>query len=87
MISIIHLPNKEKLDINQKSSYPYNPSYSNSFSLSTSTNAFDPNISGSPPNLFMNSLKNRKTQLFHLNILLDLQINPNELFLLSIFNY
>jgi hypothetical protein len=59
MISIIHLPNKEKLDINQKSSYPYNPSYSNSFSLSTSTNAFDPNISGSPPNLFMNSLKNR----------------------------
>lgn len=59
MISIIHLPNKEKVDMNEKSSYSYNPSYTNSFSLSTSTNVFDPNISGSPPNLFMNSLKHR----------------------------
>lgn len=58
MISIIHLPNKEKLDMNENSSYSYNPSTS-SFSLSTSTNVFDPNISGSPPNSFMNSLKNR----------------------------
>lgn len=60
MIRIINLPNKENRLTNEKLQYNNHMNNNNPFLLTTTTSIFDPNnISGSPPNVFMNSLKKR----------------------------
>jgi len=60
MIRIINLPNKETRLSSEKIQYNSHMNNNNPFLLTTNTSIFDPNnISGSPPNVFMNSLKKR----------------------------
>lgn len=56
MIHVI-LPNKEKSYIKENTTYI---DYTNApFYVATTSTVFDPNLSSSPPNLFINSLQKR----------------------------